>query len=396
MTAPADSAQELLATLVAFPTIAGRSNEALVNFAAERLQTAGARVTITPAASEDTTNLHAVLGPPDAPGLVLSAHTDVVAVEGQRWSRDPFRLHAEDGRLYGRGTTDMKGFIAAVLAAVATVDGRTMRRPVHVVLSSDEELGCVGIRPLLRHLADDVGHQPCLTVVGEPTRLRVVDRHKGKLALRVQVTGRACHSSHAPEGVNAVEYAARLVVAIGELGARLREQACDRRFSVAHATLSTGPIRGGVALNIVPDACTFDVELRHLPGQDPEAVRSEIVARAAALQREMRAIDPATGIAVTELVAYPGLAPDDDDGDDAVAAVAMLAGTAAGGAADFGTEAGLLQSTLGGPVLVCGPGDMAQAHRPDEYLEVDQLRGAVGLVARLLARLQHAQERGEP
>lgn len=374
------TAAELLARLVSFPTVAGTSNVELMTYAAERLEGVGARVTVSEGERPDGPNLHAVLGPADAPGLVLSAHSDVVAVDGQAWSRDPFALHADGGRLYGRGTADMKGFIAAVLAAVADLRAATLRRPVHIVLSSDEELGCRGIRPLLPELSARIA-SPSLTVVGEPTRLGVVERHKGKLAVRIDVRGRACHSSRAPDGINAVEYAARLITALDELRDTLGDAARDERFAVPHATLSTGPIAGGVALNIVPEACTFELEVRLLPGQPAEPVLAAIRESAARLAAEM---GPDGRITVTTITEYPALGG--DRGDPAlVALVARCAGAKAGGAVDYGTEAGLLEQALGGTVVVCGPGDMAQAHRPDEFVEAAQLEAAVAFLRQLVA-----------
>jgi acetylornithine deacetylase len=380
-------ARAVLADLVAFPTIAGTPNGALIDYAAERLRAAGARVSVTPGARPDARNLHAELGPGGPNGLVLSAHTDVVSVEGQAWTEDPFTLSERDGRLYGRGTADMKGFVAAVLTAVGRCDGAAPSRPLHVVLSSDEELGCRGIRPLLPALSETI-ERPWLTVVGEPTGLRVADRHKGKLAFAVDVRGRAGHSARAPESVNAVVYAARLIVALQELQRRLSDGPRDDRFAVPHGTVSVGPIRGGVSVNIVPDVCRFEFEVRHLPGDDPDALRRWIEGAIEPLAAEMHAIDPETGIELTVTIEYPGLEPAADDGPEPAATeLAALAGTEAGGAVDFGTEAGLLQRALGAPVVVCGPGEMAQGHRPDEFVEAAQLDAAVALVAGLIDRL---------
>ncbi len=374
------TAEQLLARLVGFATVAGTSNVGLIAFAAEHLAQAGATVRVSEGVRPDGHNLHAVLGPADVPGLVLSAHSDVVAVEGQPWSHDPFVLHADGGRLYGRGTADMKGFIAAVLAVTAELDAAALHWPVHVVISSDEELGCRGIRPLLPALAAEIA-SPSLTVVGEPTRLRVVERHKGKLAVRVDVRGRACHSSRAPDGVNAVEYAARLIGALDGVRDELTAAARDRRFAVPHATLSTGPIAGGVSLNIVPDACTFQFEARLLPGQAAHPVLAAVRDAAVALEEEMGAD---TGITVTTLTEYPALG---GGGDPLlVKLVAECAETAAGGAADYGAEAGLREQAIGGTVVVCGPGDMAQAHRPDEFIEAAQLDAAVAFLRRLTHR----------
>jgi acetylornithine deacetylase len=236
----------------------------------------------------------------------------------------------------------------------------------------DEELGCRGTPALLSALAI---RPPRWCVVGEPTRMQVVERHKGKLSFRVDVHGRACHSSRAPEGVNAVEHAARLIVALREVEDELRAHT-DERFGVPFATVSVGPIQGGVALNIVPDACTFEAEVRLLPGQEPAAALARVRELAADLQGESR-------IEVTELARYPGLGGRGPAADE----VAALAGAARDGTVDFGTEAGLYQAALGVPVVVCGPGDMAQAHVADEYLETDQLERAERLVRAIAGTL---------
>ncbi len=373
------TAEQLLARLVRFATVAGTSNVELIAFAAERLDRAGAAVRVSEGVRPDGHNLHAVLGPADVPGLVLSAHSDVVPVEGQAWTHDPFVLHADDGRLHGRGTADMKGFLAAALTVTAELDAAALRRPVHVVVSSDEELGCQGIRPLLPALAAEIA-PASLTVVGEPTRLRVVERHKGKLAVGVDVRGRACHSSRAPHGVNAVEYAARLIGALDGVRDELTAAARDDRFAVPHATLSVGPVAGGVSLNIVPDACTFQFEVRLLPGQAADPILAAVGEAAMSLEDEMGAD---AGITMTTLAEYPALGGDGGD-PTLVDLVADCAGTAAGGAVDYGTEAGLLEQAVGGTVVVCGPGDMAQAHRPDEFIEAAQLSAAVAFLRRLV------------
>lgn len=373
-------ATELLARLVAFPTIAGHSNEALVDWAAEQLEAAGATVRVLPGPRPDGRSLHAVLGPADEPGVVLSGHTDVVVVDGQGWSHDPFDLHVAGDRLHGRGAADMKGFIAAALAAFTTIRAPALRRPLHLALSVDEELGCRGTPALLAALAGAIP-APRWCVVGEPTRMRVVERHKGKLAVRVEVHGRACHSSRAPEGVNAVEYAARLVVGLRELQAELRCALTDHRFATPFATVSVGPIHGGVSLNIVPESCTFEAEVRVLPGQDHAAAGRRIHEMAAALETEMRAIAAESRVEVTELTRYPPLA--DTPSAAAAAEVAELAGEGRGGSVDFGTEAGLYQAALNVPVVVCGPGDMAQGHIADEYVEADQLARAERFVHRI-------------
>jgi acetylornithine deacetylase len=379
-------ARELLARLVSFPTVAGESNEELVSWVGSHLAAAGAQVREVASTRADARNLHATIGPPDAQGVLLAAHTDVVPVEGQAWSSDPFELREDGGRLYGRGTADMKGFIAAVLAVAPGAARRRLRRPLHLAFSSDEEIGCRGVVPLLEELSRSVA-PPTWCVVGEPTGMRVAERHKGKVALRVEVRGRACHSSRAPEGVNAVEHAARLIVGLYELQAALRDDLVDPAFGTPFATLSVGPIHGGVAVNIVPDWCAFEAELRFLPGQDAGAIVAAIEARARALEAEMRATAPEARIAVTRLAGYPPLAAAPSSG--AAAEVAALAGTRAGASVDFGTEAGLYREALRVPVVVCGPGDMAQAHRPDEFIATEQLRRAEAFLRRLVVTLEN-------
>jgi acetylornithine deacetylase len=361
-------ARTALARLVGFPTVAGESNEALIAWVAEELEAAGAIVRVLPSWRPDARSLHALFGPNEPGGALLSAHTDVVAVDGQAWTRDPFVLHEQDGRLYGRGATDMKGFVAAVIAAAPGIRVDDLRRPLHVALSCDEEIGCKGAPALLHALAPAIA-PPAWCVVGEPTRMRVVERHKGKVAFRALVSGRPCHSSRPADGVNAVEYAARLIVGLREL-------------ADSSTTVSTGPIAGGVALNIVPESCRVDFEARMLPGADPAA---RIAALAQELSTEMRAAAPEAGIELVSLASYPPLAASDPQAAEAVAA---LAETQAGGAVDFGTEAGLFQAALGVPVFVCGPGDMAQGHVADEYIEVDQLARAERFVGRIARSLE--------
>ncbi|MGH2876058.1 MAG: acetylornithine deacetylase [Solirubrobacteraceae bacterium] len=373
----------LLAELVALPTVAGKPNRELVDLIAGRLGRAGAAVAVLPGSSRaDGFNLHVRVGPAVDGGVVLAAHTDVVAVDGQKWHSDPFALHAEGERLHGRGTSDMKGFVAAAVAAAERACSLPLRRPLTLALSCDEELGCAGVGTLLDMLAGEAV-RPGLCVVGEPTGQRVADRHKGKVRLRVDVRGRAVHSATAPAGVNAVTYAARMIVALDELARDLATGARDPAFGVPHATLSIGPITGGTSTNIVPDRCGFEFELRTLPGHDGEAVLFEARAAAAGLSEEMRATAPEAGIELSALSAYPGLAPAASTVE--VATAFGLDGSATGTiAVDFGTEAGLYREALGVPVVVCGPGDMARAHRADEYVEAGELAAAERLLDRIV------------
>lgn len=367
---------ELLAELVALATIAGRPNAELIELVRGRLAARGIdAATVVSASRADGLNLHATVGPPVPGGLMLAAHTDVVDVEGQAWSSDPFRLTRVGETLRGRGTTDMKGFVAAAVCAAERAATLPLRRPLTLALSCDEELGCAGVPSLLEVLAA-TPQRPGLCVVGEPTRMRVADRHKGKVRLRVDVRGRAVHSAAAPSGVNAVVYAAYLVTALDDLGGGLAGDLRDDAFAVPHATLSVGPIQGGVSTNIVPESCTFEFELRTLPGQEAQPVLDRARALAAELEREMRSVAPEAAIELTELARYPGLR--------AAPGVPSLPGSGEPIAVDFGTEAGLYRDALDVPVVVCGPGDMARAHRADEYIELSELRAGVEMLDRLV------------
>jgi acetylornithine deacetylase len=383
-----DGTLAILERLIAHPTVAGQPNGELVAEVAERLERTGAAVTILPAHRPDARNLHAVLGPSGAPGgLLLAAHSDVVAAEGQPWTHDPFALHIEHGHAYGRGTADMKGFLATALAAMTDVDHRLLRRPLHLALSSDEELGCLGVRPLLDTLTG-LSVPPAAAVVGEPTMLRVADRHKGKAAARVHVRGRAVHSSLAPAGVNAVAFASRLITGLLELQHELAAEDQDSAYTVPHATVGIGPICGGVSVNIVPDHCRLDIEVRALPEHEPEQLLDRVRAQAAPLEAAMRAIHPDAAIEFEALASYPGLRPAPNPAF--ARTVAELTGGAATVAVDFGSEAGLYEQKLGIPVVVCGPGDIAQAHQADEFISVDQLTRGTHLVRSLIERLYAA------
>jgi acetylornithine deacetylase len=385
----AADATALLRRLVAFPSIAGADNRALIAEIAERLNDAGATVTVLAGTRPGAQVLHAVLGPADAPGgLLLAAHGDVVDVAGQQWSSDPFALRGEDGRLYGRGTTDMKGFIAATLAAATTARPASLTAPLHVAISHDEELGCAGVGPLLDVLAagDALAAPLAGVVVGEPTELRVVDRHKGKAAFDITVHGRAAHSATPSSGVNAVRGAAHLIVALEDLERELALQMTDDAFSTPHATIGIGPITGGVALNIVPDRCALKVETRVLPGQSLDAVESRVREAASRIGRARTAHAPEAGVEVARVAGYPPLVPEPTAATFAMR-VARVAGRGLGGAVDFGTEAGLYQQRLGVPVVVCGPGSMAQGHTPDEFLDAAQLAAGEAFVAGLIGGL---------
>jgi acetylornithine deacetylase len=360
--------------LIAFKTVSRDSNLGLIEWARDYLQGFGATTRLTYDASGKKANLFATLGDSGKPGLILSGHTDVVPVDGQNWDTDPFSTVERDGRLFARGSADMKGFIGIALAQapkfVAAINDGRLDAPLHYSLSYDEEVGCVGVRGLIRDL-EESGIRPAGCVVGEPTSMQPIVAHKGTHRFRCAVHGREAHSSYTTYGVNAIEYAARLVVFIRQIADRLAgSETRDYGFSVPYSTLSTGVIHGGIAANVIPKDCVFQFDLRTLPGTSPEGLYQEIRAHAEQLAREMRTVDQESGIDLEWVTQTVGLAAAETD---AIVQWAMrLSKNAQVGKVSYGTEAGLFQK-MGVPSVICGPGDIAQAHRPNEFVTLEQL-----------------------
>lgn len=375
----------LLARLVGFATVSRDSNLALIGFVREYLADRGVDCELIYNPERTKANLLASIGPPVSGGVVLSGHTDVVPVDGQAWTVDPFSLSEADGKLFGRGTADMKGYLASVLAAVPMFLASPLRRPVHLAFSYDEEVGCLGVRGLLEVLPRYFP-TPSLCLIGEPTQLLPVLGHKGKLAMRCHVKGAACHSAYAPRGVNAIEQAARLIGRLGEIGARLADPALhDPRFDPAYSTVQVGVIQGGTALNIVPADCRFDFEVRALPDFAPQGVVEQLRGFAEqALLPGMQAVHGDTSIRFEQLSCYPGLATSPQSA--AARLVAHLCGSDAFGTVAFGTEGGLFHEA-GIPTVVCGPGSMDQGHKPDEYVSVEQMAACDRMMDRLARHL---------
>lgn len=376
------NSRDLLAQLVRFDTTSRESNLALIDFVRTYLQDHGVACELVYNEHKSKANLLATIGPAEVPGIVLSGHTDVVPVGGQRWSVAPFDLTEQDGKLYGRGTADMKGYIACVLASVPALVKASLSMPVHIALSYDEEVGCLGVRSLIERFHGQPV-KPLLCVIGEPTELKPVLGHKGKLAMRCHVHGAACHSAYAPAGVNAIEYAARLVSELVRLGEALKApQHLDQRFDPAFSTVQTGLINGGKALNIVPQDCSFDFEVRSLPTQDPWQVARQLQAYAEqTLLPAMRAVSGQSAISLSELSSYPGLVTSLES--QAAEWVAQFCGSREFGTVAFGTEGGLFDQA-GIPTVVCGPGSMEQGHKPDEFISVAQLQACDRMLARVL------------
>src|SRR5499427_4418957 len=361
---------EVLEALVGFDTTSRKSNLALVEWVEAYLDRLGVAHERVPDKTGSKANVWATIGPSGVPGTILSGHTDVVPVEGQSWSNDPFRLTERDGRLYGRGATDMKGFDACCLAAVPDMVAAPLARPIHLALSYDEEVGCIGVRGMIARL-ERAEVKPAACFVGEPTEMGVVIGHKGKRSFRVTVHGKTCHSSLAPHGVNAVEYAARLIVKIRDMAERFaREGARDPLYDVPFTTGHTGIVNGGTALNIVPDACWFEFEFRTIAADDAGALVDEVVAYARTLEPEMKAIAPQAGITFEEKSEFPGL--ETPATAELVGLTKQLAGSADHAKVAYGTEAGLF-AAAGIPSVVIGPGSIDQAHKADEFVAVDEL-----------------------
>jgi acetylornithine deacetylase len=372
--------QALLRTLVGFDTTSRESNLQLIEFVHDYLASFGVASERIYNEDRSKANLFASIGPVQLPGIVLSGHTDVVPVDGQPWTVPAFELTARDGKLFGRGTADMKGYIACVLALVPALVEAPLRMPVHIALSYDEEVGCLGVRSLLKVL-EQRPVKPMLCIIGEPTELKPVLGHKGKLAMRCDVHGEACHSAYAPYGVNAIEHAAELIGELGRIGQQLRGTQ-DARFDPPFSTVQTGVISGGKALNIVPADCRFDFEIRALPSQDPGEVADALKAYATQqVLPRMQAVSAQSAIHFTELSAYPGLVT--DERSQAAELIAAFSGSREFGTVAFGTEGGLFDA-VGIPTVVCGPGSMDQGHKPDEFVSIDQLAGCDAMLRRML------------
>jgi acetylornithine deacetylase len=375
------TSRQLLEKLVAFDTTSRESNLALIDFVWRYLTDLGVSCELIHNAERSKANLYARLGPAGDGGVMLSGHSDVVPVDGQRWSVPPFALTERDGKLYGRGTADMKGFIACMLAAVPHFLAQPLNQPLHLAISYDEEVGCLGVRTLLDALAQRP-EKPAICLIGEPTELQPVLGHKGKLGVRCEVKGAACHSAYAPQGVNAIEYAAKLIQRLTAMGERLAKNQ-DSRFDPPFTTVQTGIISGGRALNIVPAECAFDFEVRTLPQDDAQAIADELDAYAQAeLVPRMQAIAADSAIRFYPISGYPGLLTAAESA--AAQLIAHLTQSNDFSTVAFGTEGGLFHQA-GIPSVICGPGSMAQGHKPDEFISIAQLDACDAMLQRLAA-----------
>lgn len=384
-TAPHPTTLELLERLIAFPTVSADSNLDLIDFAERHLIKAGFRTHRLPDPSGRKAGLMARKGPDGPGGVMLSAHSDVVPVEGQNWTRAPFQLTRDGDRLYGRGTTDMKGYLASMLSLAARAAKIPRDRPLMLAMSYDEEVGCVGIRQMLPGY-QVLGWEPELCIVGEPTGMRPATGHKGKVALRATCRSSAGHSSLAPRYVNALHIAAEFIAALRRIQEDYAVSASqDAGYDMPYSTVHAGRMQGGTALNIVPDHARIEFELRHLPGDAPENFLSRLRQEADRILRPFSAQDTAADLEIELANSYPGLQIAADH--EAVRRVAALSGSHETIKVPYGTEAGYF-TQLGIPTVVCGPGNMeGQGHKPDEYVTMAQLGSCDQMMDRLLAQL---------
>ncbi|WP_309083965.1 acetylornithine deacetylase [Chelativorans sp.] len=374
------SAAEILERLVAFDSTSRNSNLDIIAFIEDYLASHGVASRRYDYEPGRKTNLFATIGPEDRHGVLLSGHTDVVPVDGQEWTSDPFRLTARDGRLHGRGTCDMKGFLAAVLAMVPTFRGTRLETPIHLAFSCDEEIGCRGVRPMVEGIVRD-DPLPLLAIVGEPTSMEVINAHKGTVTFRTEVVGAAAHSSNPQAGANATYAAAEIVLEIERIAEDLRSNGpSDAAFATPYSTLQVGVINGGTVKNIVPERCGFIWEMRPLPGVTEDEVLARVDAFSRLIGDRLQGRAPQAGISTTRVNSVPGLAP--QPGSPAETFVLRLAGRNRPFAVSYATEGGHF-SNAGIPTLICGPGSIDQAHKPDEFIEMAELDRCLAMLSRL-------------
>ncbi|MEE5152185.1 acetylornithine deacetylase [Pseudomonas alliivorans] len=380
-------ALDIFKRLIAFETVSSEPNMALIEYVRDLLATKGIESLIVNDETGKKANLFASTGPREQPGVLLSGHTDVVPAAGQAWTVPPFQATLRDGRIYGRGTCDMKGFIALAIDAMLDAADMTLTRPLQLALSHDEEIGCVGVRRLLDvlHLAPV---RPFLCVVGEPTLMQFAVGHKGKSSYRTYCRGQEAHSSLAPRAVNAIHLASDFIAELRKSQKQVEQQGVrDDGYDIPYSTVHIGRIDGGKALNIVPNLCTLEFEYRNLPGDDPDQLLEQLRERAEVLVREARQLSGVAAIDIEIMNEYPAL-----ETHPSVEAVRMLHAFAEPGTrhikVSYGTEGGLFAGRLNVPVVVCGPGSIEQAHKPDEFIEESQMNAGERFLQSLLGSLK--------
>ena len=374
---------EILKKLVSFDTTSFKSNLDLIKFIENYLNDLNIKSELIYDETKNKANLFTTIGPNLQGGIVLSGHTDVVPITKQNWTSDPFILTERDDKLFGRGSSDMKGFIAIVLSRVSAMVEKKLKKPIHLAFSYDEEIGCVGVHSLL-DLIKKKSINPEFCIVGEPTSMEMVIGHKGKHAYDVKVDGLSCHSGQAPNGVNAINYASKLINYIEEIN---KEKSIkgpfDNDYEIPYSTLHTGLIKGGTILNIVPKLCQFEFEIRHLAEDDPLEIIQRIKQYTEELLiKEMHNISSTTNIEINEKINYPGL--NISESIPPVKQVKELLGKSSHKKVVFGTEGGLFKRELNLPTIICGPGSIDQAHKPDEFISIQQIEKGGTFIDKLI------------
>ena len=374
---------EILKKLVSFDTTSFKSNLDLIKFIENYLNDLNIKSELIYDETKNKANLFTTIGPNLQGGIVLSGHTDVVPITKQNWTSDPFILTERDDKLFGRGSSDMKGFIAIVLSRVSAMVEKKLKKPIHLAFSYDEEIGCVGVHSLL-DLIKKKSINPEFCIVGEPTSMEMVIGHKGKHAYDVKVDGLSCHSGQAPNGVNAINYASKLINYIEEIN---KEKSIkgpfDNEYEIPYSTLHTGLIKGGTILNIVPKLCQFEFEIRHLAEDDPLEIIQRIKQYTEELLiKEMHNISSITNIEINEKINYPGL--NISESISPVKQVKELLGKSSHKKVVFGTEGGLFKRELNLPTIICGPGSIDQAHKPDEFISIQQIEKGGTFIDKLI------------
>ena len=383
MTGSSSEVREMLAKLVAFDTTSAKSNLELIAFVKTYLDGYGVASTLIPSADGAKASLFASIGPGGG-GIGLSSHSDCVPVEGQTWSSDPFKLQLRDDKLYGRGSCDMKGFLASVLTSVPLFTSSELKEPIHIIVSYDEEVGCTGVRPLIARFGSDLPH-PRVIIVGEFTNMAVIDAHKGVDSYRTVVSGREADSSLPQLGVNAISFAAELIEEIDRIGAELASRKTNNRFEPPFSTLQVGTIKGGRASNIVPNTCEFLWQVRSLPAAELDYASKRLNSYAEQmLLPRMRCVGRAASIETQHRGSVPAFLA--KPGSEAVSLALALTGANATSTVSYGTEAGLFEEA-GCPTVICGPGDIEQAHVADEFVESSQLDGCMSFLSKLAETL---------
>lgn len=368
----------ILADLVAIPSVCGTPNTRIAERVQAMLAAHGLPCHVVPGPEGDRVNLFATIGPADRSGHVLSGHMDVVPADPAGWTSDPFRLVQAGGQLTGRGAVDMKGFLACMIAMVPEFLAMPLQRPVHLAFSYDEELGCRGVPHLLARI-DELCARPMGCIVGEPSDMQPVLSHKGKVAMELGFAGQSGHSSAPALGLNAIYPAARLAACAGDMAAALATGPVrDALFDPPHSTLQVGTIRGGIGVNVIPDRCVMEVELRTIPGQDADEVLSILLA-----EQDRLAAATGAGVLRRELSRYPALAA---QSDELAALAARISGLPPRQSVSYGTEAGLF-ARAGIPAIICGPGSITRAHKPDEYILDSELNACMAMLRALGAEL---------